>query len=127
MKRNRLGLCALGFAGALLSSTAAFAGWRSSQEVVIWDVLSFANGDVSYASNTADTGQRIECESKGGSGYCLAEDQTGLTRQCSTSDSDLLAVIRSLKNDSYLSFSWDTNGHCTNIRVDNSSYTVPKK
>jgi hypothetical protein len=127
MNRYRLGLRVLGFAAALLASTAALAGFRSAQQVLIFDAGRFANGDLGYVSNTADTTQYIGCESLGGSGYCYAKDPTGLSRSCSTSDPNLLAVIRSLNGDSYLIFWWDTSSHCTSIEVDNGSYNAPKK
>jgi hypothetical protein len=127
MKRYRLGLCALGFASALLASTGVLAGFRSAQQVVIADAERLANGDLGYVANTADTTQYIGCYSLGVSGSCYARDRTGLARSCSTSDSTLLAVIRSLNGDSYLTFWWDTSGRCTSIRVDNGSLQVPKK
>jgi hypothetical protein len=126
MNRYRLGLCALGFAGALLASTAALAGFRIAQQVVISDAGRLANGVLSYVSNTPDTTQYIGCYSLSGLGICSAKDKTGLLRSCATSDPELLAVIRSLNGDSYLIFWWDTNGRCSNIEVDNASYSPPK-
>jgi hypothetical protein len=127
MNRYRLGLRVLGFAAALLASTVALAGFRSAQQVLIFDAGRFANGDLGYVSNTTDTTQYIGCENLSGFGYCYAKDPNGLSRSCSTSDPNLLAVIRSLNGDSYLIFWWDTSGHCTSIEVDNGSYGVPKK
>lgn len=127
MKRYQLGLCALGFAGALLASTAALAGWRSANAVTIWDPLNVANGDLGYVSNTANTTEYIGCQNLDRLGICYAQDRTGLSRSCMTSDSSLLAVIRSLNGDSHLHFVWDNSGRCTRIIVDTASYTVPKQ
>ena len=127
MNRYQLRLYALGFAGALLASTTALAGFRSAQQVVIFDAGRFANGDLGYVSNTADTTQYLGCYSLSDLGICYAKDQTGLARSCSTSDPNLLAVIRSLNGDSYLIFWWDTAGHCSSIEVANGSYSAAKR
>ncbi len=126
MKRYRFGLRTLGFAAALLASTAALAGFRTAQQVVIWDAGRMANGDLGYIHNQPDLTQYMGCYSYATAGGCYATDRTGLTRSCSTSDANQLAVIRSLKTDSYLLFYWDTSGHCMFIEVDNSSATAPK-
>ena len=128
MKRYRLGLRTLGFAAAvLLASTAALAGFRTAQQVVISDTAQFANGDLGYIYNTDDLTQYMGCVSYNTAGNCYAKDRTGLTRSCSTSDPNLLAVIRSLNNDSWLIFYWDTSGRCTFIEVENSSMVPPKR
>jgi hypothetical protein len=47
MNRYRLGLRALAFVRTLLASTAALAGFRGAQQVLILDAGRFANGDLS--------------------------------------------------------------------------------
>jgi len=126
MQRYRLGLCALGFAGALLASTAALAGYRHTLEVGIDDVGRVAWGDLGYVFNTSDRTQYMGCYNSGTSGTCYARDRTGLTRTCSTSNAGMLAVIRSLSGDSYLLFYWDASGNCTSVDVHNGSNTAPK-
>ena len=126
MKRYRFALRTLGFAAALLASTAALAGFRSAQQVVIWDAGKLANGDLGYIHNQPDLTQYMGCYSYDAVGYCYAVDRTGLSRSCVTSDPNMVAVIRSLNSDSYLLFYWDTSGRCTFVEVENSSVTAPK-
>jgi len=130
MKHHRLGLCAFGLAAALLASTAALAGFRTVQPVVIADSpdrgYPFANGDLGYAATTNDSVEYIGCYTYNGVGGCNAVDRTGLTRSCATADPTMIAIMRSLRGDSYLTFHWDTNGQCTNVSVENTSSTLPK-
>ena len=126
MKHHRLGLCAFGLAAALLASTAALAGFRTAQPVVITDSRQFANGNLGVVSFTDDSVEWIGCYTYNGVGGCNAVDKTGLTRSCATADPTMIATMRSLRGDSYLEFYWDTNGQCTNVSVENTSSTPPK-
>lgn len=119
--RTLVGALAMG-----VFATTVFAGSQLSQEVTIKDTKGFAYGDLGYARNTADTVQYIGCSVTGVIAVCAARDSTGLTRSCSTSDPDLMALARSLNGDSYLSFSWDGSGFCTTLQVRNYSWLAPK-
>ena len=119
--------CALAIAGVLLGSTAALAGLRTSNQVVIVDDKSYAIGDLSATSNTSDRTQVLGCSSEIGFAVCYATDSTGRSRGCTTSDPEILAVMRSLSGDSTLVFYWDTSGHCTQVYVENSSKPVLKR
>lgn len=127
MKHHRLGLCTLAIAGALLASTAALAGLRTSMQVVIVDDRSYVIGDLSATSNTSDTTQSLGCYNEPGLGICYATDSSGRSRGCSTSDPEILAAMRSLSGDSSLVFYWDTSGNCQYVYVENSSKPVLKK
>jgi hypothetical protein len=127
MKRFRLGWVVIAPALAgLLVSTLVLAGFKAAQDVVISDSSQFANGMLGYVRNTSDTTQYVGCEAFGTSGYCFALNSAGTYRTCVTSDSNLVANIRSLNSDSYLLFYWNSNGQCTDVVVQNSSYTPPK-
>src|SRR3954471_17159341 len=101
MKGFGLGLVMIASASAgLLGSTAALAGFKSGQQVVIVDSSQLANGMLGQVRNSGDSTQYIGCESYGASGYCFANSSAGVYRACSTSDPNLVATIRSLNSDS---------------------------
>jgi hypothetical protein len=127
MKRYQAGLWTLAFAGALLASTAALAGFRSGEQVYIYDIDRLAHGHLGYVHNTADNTQYIGCYSNQSVGSCYARDSAGLTRSCTTSDANHIATIRSLSSDSSLYFWWDSSGYCTNVHVNIGSSSSPKR
>jgi len=63
------------------------------------------------------------------SGGCLAtafpSPSLGVVGSCFTSNSEHLATIRSLNEDSYVSFFWDTNGNCTSVTAITGSLIPP--
>jgi hypothetical protein len=131
MKRYRAGFRTLTFAGALLTSTLAVAGYKTDwQDLVVDTVDRLAKGDLATVRNSSDTTQVIFCQSYaapgGSTGYCWAQGPTGGPVACYTTDPNLIAVIRSLNGNSYLYFDWDTNGHCTFIQTNESSDLPPK-
>ena len=111
-------------AGAL--ATTAFAGMKTSQQVVIVDANKFANGELGHVRNTADSVQYIGCTIKGTAGSCTARNSAGLTRSCSTTEAKWLATIAAVNGDTYLYFRWDTDGKCNLIIVENNSTPAPK-
>jgi len=127
MKRFTLGLVMMASTSVgLLASTSVLAGFKTAQQVFIFDAGQFANGNLGYARNTSDATQSIGCWNDGTTGHCYAANSAGIYRQCSTSDPGMLAAIRSLNGDSYLLFYWNSGGQCTYIQVENSSSTTPK-
>jgi hypothetical protein len=61
-------------------------------------------------------------------GICGAQDSSGKNYvQCTTTDVDLLATIRSLSGDSELWFQWDANSRCVFIEIHDASDTAPKR
>ena len=113
-------------AAAMLSAT-AFAGHKSSQNVVINTGSRFANGDTGHVHNSSDTVQYIMCRSFGTSGSCYARNKDDVSRSCSTTSSSMLNTIRSINSESYVYFQWDADGNCTAITVENGSVARPKE
>ena len=115
---------------AVAASASVSAGFRlDSVDVLIVDAGRIASGTVGAARNSTDNMQFIYCYSTGAAtGGCMARDATGLTRACTTTSAAQIAVIRSLRNDSYISFSWEsTGGACTRIDTSISSRYSPKQ
>jgi hypothetical protein len=106
----------------------AFAGLKSSQEVIISTsaLKPYATGDVGYVRNTLDSTQYIGCEYTATAGDCFAVNSAGLYKTCSTTDPALLEVMHSINGDSNLFFSWNTDGTCKSIRVEQDSMPAPK-
>ena len=126
MKQRRRGLLLLTCAGALLTSTGAFAGIRDSQPLIIDDVNQSAIGSLGNAYNSQSTSELIGCGSGGTWGSCLVIDSTGKSRSCVTTDPALVSQIRSVNSDSTLYFGWDASGKCTFITVQSYSSGQPK-
>ncbi len=117
---------------AAAASVAAHAGVRNVSAVtIIYDAAGTtvvgASGALSSAYESADTNQLIGC---GGSTtmWCQAHDarpdQPGLLNgaNCSTSNPDLIAQIRSISPESYISFNLNpATGECTRIYVSHNS------
>jgi hypothetical protein len=114
-------------AAAAMLSAAAFAGHKSSQNVVISTGSRFANGDAGHVHNSSDTVQYIMCRSFGTSGACFARNKDNVVRSCSTTSSSMLNGIRSITSESYIYFQWDEDGVCTSITVENGSVARPKQ
>ncbi len=125
MKRKTTAF-AFAIGAALGIGASAFAGVHTMFQVTINDPAMFANGDVSFVHNTPDVVQYLYCESQGTSARCVARNLAGLVRTCSTANPAHLAAIHSIGTDSYLLFSWNAAGQCTNVNVRNGSLTVPK-
>ena len=112
-------------AAGLLSAT-ALAGMKTGQPVVIMDASKFANGELGYVRNTADTVQYIGCTTKGDAGSCTARNSAGLTRSCSSTEARWVNTMRAVSGDTYLYFKWDADGKCVMVIVDNNSTPAPK-
>jgi hypothetical protein len=106
------------------SGTAA-AGQRLVLPVNINDTSRYANGTIADARGSADSQQWLGCLYNTSIGICYAANATGVSRSCSTSNPDLLNIIRSLTPESYIYFQWNTDGTCNYILVENSSRFKP--
>ena len=120
-------------AGAiLLGAGVASAGYRNTVGQVrmgtYTDGSGYAAGVLSIVRSSSDNYQRISCYSYPTSGGCLAFNYVNNSNGvgCTTQDPAMLAVIRSLNGDSYLYFSADSTGACTNLYVQNASEYQPK-
>ena len=119
--------CAL---GALMASTAAWAGLKASGLVRINTVTRNANGSYGSARASADQDQYISCSvvahSSGSSQViCEANDVNNTFAACTTSVPAMVAAVSSQSGDSFISFNWDASGACTTIYITNGSYVAP--
>jgi hypothetical protein len=120
--RQLAGVMALGLVG----TASVMAGNRFAPVVFIDDGSRFASGSLSGAHNTADRVQLIGCTVGSFITHCVARNSAGTTRSCFTSDAALVANARAINSESILSFSWNENGQCTGVNVDNTSRSPPK-
>lgn len=120
-------------AALFASSGLAIAGLRFTSEVYVSDTYRSAGGSMTDARGSADTRQFIGCyhyyDTLGGAtpyvGFCQAANSAGLTRSCSTTNSAIVQSIRSISAESNISFSWNSDGTCRYVLVDNNSYFKP--
>lgn len=118
----RNALCMMSFAVA----ATAYAGARFTYPVVINDFNRTAYGALTDARGSADTRQYIGCWSNNATGGCDAVNASGLTRSCSTIDPAMLAVIRSMSDESYVAFRWGADGStCLYVYAQTTSYSKP--
>lgn len=114
-------------------SVVAHAGKRTTTDVAItYDeagtTVLGASGALSTAYLSADDYQLIGCGGSATSMWCQAHDARpdapGLLNKafCTTTNPDLMAQIRSISPESYLSFSLDpATGLCTRLYVSHNS------
>jgi hypothetical protein len=126
MKKSWLGAGILAVGVGLLISQGALAGQKTTANVIITAGANEFSGSLGAARNSADTMQRIYCASDHISGICNARNAAGAVATCTTSDPDILAVIRGINGDSFLFVKHNGAGTCTNVWVNNASYYMPK-
>lgn len=90
-----------------------------------------ATGALGQARNNTNNNEYIACQvdshaDGSTSGLCWANDQNNNTVMCSLNTA-LAAAARSINPDSYIQFSFDANGDCTALNVQNNSYFAPKQ
>jgi hypothetical protein len=107
-------------------SASAFAGFRTGQQVVMWDAKKLVNADLGYVHQTDDDVQYIGCFVGGDAGYCFARNLAGVTRSCWSDDPRWVSAMAAVSKDSYVLFYWDDGGYCTYLRVTNGSTGEPK-
>jgi hypothetical protein len=124
---------------ALGVSASVMAGYRQFARTVVVDSSArFARGQMAGARASNDGTQLIACtltthdsspDQVGGTsiyGNCFARDNRGVTGFCLTWDPAMIATMAALQNDSFVSFSWASNGSCTSIEVAQGSHWEPK-
>jgi hypothetical protein len=118
-------------AGLLGIAVSVHAGVKIDSPVTVNTAARIASGDLGTARNSADTSQSINCftDVQTGvltSGFCLAFDSAGHVGVCVTQSANFVDQIRSLTGDAFITFRWDASSNCTEILIDNASYTPPK-
>ncbi|MGH8106120.1 MAG: hypothetical protein ACREO2_07365, partial [Arenimonas sp.] len=101
--------------------------------VYVNDVYRSAGGTMTDARGSADNQQFIGCysyyDTMGGAapymGFCYASNSAGMTKSCSTTNSAIVQSIRSISAESYIGFSWNADGTCRYVLVNNNSYYKP--
>jgi hypothetical protein len=104
----------------------AVAGTKTHTATVINDTFQYAQGSLSSARSSSDTLQFIYCELyAAGNIQCRARDSAGNLRTCSTSDPNYVKAVQMINISSFVFFSWDAAGNCTNLLVRNGSNYLP--
>jgi hypothetical protein len=120
-----MALCVAG----TLAGTMASAGYKYVTTLTVDTVNRTAKGSLADTRATADTlsyiGCRISTNGGGTAVYCSAQDANRVTGSCSSTAPNFVQVVSTLQSDSILSFSWDANGTCTGINVENWSSNSP--
>ncbi|MCP3063203.1 hypothetical protein LXT21_30945 [Myxococcus sp. K38C18041901] len=116
-----------------LIGTAAWAGAKNYDPVIIDLATDRASGSLGDARNSADTRQFIGCSITTTVGSapilgCFAYDVAGTYFACSSTNSDLLATARSITTDSFISFNrYPGTATCSVLSVVNASLGAPKQ
>src|ERR1043165_3759838 len=106
----------------------AHAGFKAGFGVTVDQVNGYANGALGTARNSADSNEYLDCYATYGTGpaaYCAARDAAGYVVGCFTSDPNKVAALSSITSNSYISFSFDSSGTCTELAIENTSYYPP--
>jgi hypothetical protein len=121
-------LSVLAIATILGGAPPVHAGVKSDVPVTADPVNRFGRGALGTARNSADAVQYIYCyvgHSVSYNGFCSAHDTAGNTVSCFTTDPNKVAIIAAMTGSSYVFFSYDVNGTCTNVLVENASFFPP--
>jgi len=109
--------------GAVVVSSHATAGQQFESTVSVTSSHR-ATGSIGATRNSANTSEYIGCSYKtkhlGGGVYseavrCYARSQTGSFASCSSSEEELVTAVRALNDSSYMSFTGDSEGNCTEL------------
>ncbi|MFZ5638425.1 MAG: hypothetical protein ACOY82_17750 [Pseudomonadota bacterium] len=123
--KSRVFMSAAALAALLSVAAIAEAGTRWAYQVSISDVSRYAVGTTTDARGSADVNQSIGCNHNTTFASCYATNSAGLSRSCTTSNAALIDVIRSIGSESYIYFTWNTDGTCNYVLVENSSRWKP--
>lgn len=111
----------------LLASAPAPAGNRDSVRPVTL-ITRGADGNIADVRHSPDTRQVLGCSTTGAQiGQCVARDANGTARMCITTNPEFLRLIRTIRNDSRISFTADESGACVSFSVTTGSRQRPKR
>jgi hypothetical protein len=129
MQKRLLAAAAVAIVGST-SAIAAHAGYRYNYPIVVSLAGRYAYGALGSVRASSDANSYIGCSlNSAGAIYCQAADATASqVPSCSVASPTALmqSTVASIKGDSYLYFTWDSNWQCTYIYVDNDSQYLPK-
>jgi hypothetical protein len=88
-----------------------------------------AEGTLTGARYSADGVQYIRCDVVQVNHYapdvtCAARDLTGRTVFCASTDPRFADAVKGMTDSSYISFTFTSDGICTDMEVTNASYTL---
>ena len=122
-----------GFLGGMVLLTltlTAAAGSRVSYPVTVSLSGRYAYGALGSVRGSSDVNSYLGCSlNSNGAVCCRAADATAsqVPECCNSAPSAAMqSAVTSIKGDSYLYFSWDTNWNCNYVIVDNNSMFLPK-
>jgi len=113
---------------ALLPAGGAQAGSRNTRvgPVVLSDTG--ASGVISTVRNSSNAFEYINCTIRSsGSATCIAFDAARRSRACNSTDAEMIRVIGTMRSDSYVSFTANSEGICTAVSVTTGSREEPKQ
>jgi hypothetical protein len=116
----------------LIALPAAFAGSKSTFYVTIDTVARTAYGAFGSARGSADAVQNIYCRTFAASSgaesvRCYATNSAATTVTCTSTVAALIDSAKSIESSSYVYFSWNSTGICTNLDVLKGSHLMPKQ
>ncbi|MDJ0911437.1 MAG: hypothetical protein QNI99_19790 [Woeseiaceae bacterium] len=124
-------------ATAVLCSSAAFAGLKQPQPVVVDLVAQTAFGDMLTAANSDNNVEFIGCGSRRIDdgmgftfrfGFCQASDADGNQITCFTENDNLLDEMRASNDFSFVTFSWEDDGAgnltCNRVGFSTQSFYI---
>ena len=125
------------FRGVLMAlafvSANVLAGATEPQPVVIDTEGRTAQGDMVTARTADNLLEDIGCGIRVFDidpvvklGFCQAREASGQIATCITENPEMVDVIASLNDASFISFSWNDSSFCTRIGVSTQSWYLPK-
>ncbi|GAA0853200.1 hypothetical protein [Aliiglaciecola litoralis] len=107
------------------------AGYTQPAPVIIDLDNNIAYGDMMTARWTKGDDTFIGCgirHYQGGFvfGFCQAQDDDGELAYCQTQDAVLLESMKSMADNSFITYSWNDDGECTRIGFSNQSFYINK-
>ncbi|TXH73604.1 MAG: hypothetical protein E6Q88_05170 [Lysobacteraceae bacterium] len=109
----------------LTSAAAAYAGTRAQVQVTVNATSRYAYGAMADARGSADTVQQINCATNTTLANCWMVNSAGVGGSCYTTDPAMINVIRGISGESYVYIKWNTDGSCSYVLVQNSSFMKP--
>jgi len=106
------------------------AGYKSYYGLQMSTTSRYAAGAIGLVrSGQPDNVQYIGCyvvaTSSGRTATCSARDPSHNYGSCTTTSSNMINALQMMTTATYLYFSWDTNGNCTQITLENRSDHYP--
>lgn len=113
---------------ALIAATGlVFAGDRQVFTTKIDLINRTAEGSLSDTYNNGNIFEFMECGTIGGMGHCLSRTEDQVYAGCTTTDPELMSVIRSMNSESRIIVKWDAASVCTYVASYASSRANPRQ